>query len=407
MIWERKVRQREVVSEINSKWGEEVILSGPILKIPYIPTKIAIDDKGKESVIQGETKYIYLLPDDLSMDANVNAKPLKRSIYQSVVYSSDIAIKGSFAPIKLNADISPELIMWDKSKIIIQSSNLKGIKNNIVTKLGDKKLQMSPVYSSNSELNTIESSIISSLVHDGNDAINFEFDIKINGSGSLEFIPIGKTTTASMASNWASPSFDGRFLPNDETKEISKAGFKASWTVLQINRQFEQEFINKLPNLSEFSFGTKLLVPVNEYAKSERASKYGLLVIALTLLVFLLIQLASKIYIHPFQYIMIGLALVMFYTLLISISEHSSFLVAYFLASISVIALIGTYSKNILKKTKLSLFVVATLLCLYSFIYVIIQMEDYAMLSGSIGLFIILSIVMFFSKNIDWHNNQR
>ncbi|MFV0484157.1 MAG: cell envelope integrity protein CreD [Bacteroidales bacterium] len=406
LVGERKERQREVIEEINSKWGKEVILSGPILKIPYISTRWVIDDKGQEQVIQRETKDIYLLPDELNIDAHADAKSLKRSIYQSVVYSSDISVKGSFAPIKLKADIDPEYILWDKAKIIIQSSNLKGIKNTIVTKLGDRDLQMAPIYSTNLGLNTIESDIISDLEHDGTTPISFQFDIKINGSGSLEFIPLGKTTNASMSSNWASPSFDGMFLPNDETKEISKDGFKASWTVLQMNRQFEQEFVNELPYLPEFAFGTKLLVPVNEYAKSERASKYGLLVIALTLLVFLLIQLVSKIYIHPFQYIMIGLALVMFYTLLISISEQSSFLLAYFLASISVIALIGAYSKTILKKMKFSLFVIATLLCLYGFIYIIIQMEDYAMLSGSIGLFVILAAVMFFSKNIDWNNKQ-
>ena len=230
----------------------------------------------------------------------------------------------------------------------------------------------------------------------------FSFDLTINGSESLKFIPIGKETTASMTSNWHSPSFDGNYLPIDDTKEITADGFKASWQVLQINRQFEQVFYEKLPTLIEFAFGTNLIIPVDEYQKSERSAKYGFMVIGLTLLVFLLIQLVSKIYIHPFQYVMIGLALVMFYTLLISISEHSSFLKAYIIAGGSVLLLITVYSRAILKGFKFPLLVCASLASLYGFIYVIIQLENYALLVGSIGLFVILAIIMFASRRIDW-----
>jgi inner membrane protein len=157
-----------------------------------------------------------------------------------------------------------------------------------------------------------------------------------------------------------------------------------------------------LPNLDAYLFGVKLIKTVDEYQQNERASKYGFLVIGLTFLIFFLIQTVSKINIHIFQYTMIGLALVMFYTLLISITEHSSFSFAYSIAATAVIALISLYSYSILKNRKFSLFITLALTALYSFIFVIIQLEDYALLVGSIGLFLILAAVMYFSRKIDW-----
>ena len=207
-----------------------------------------------------------------------------------------------------------------------------------------------------------------------------------------------------MHSDWHSPSFNGNYLPNDETKKISNKGFDAHWTVLETNRQFGQQFFNHLPNLNKFAFGTSLIVPIDDYQKTERTSKYGILIIGLTLLVFLLIQIISKIAIHPFQYFMIGLALIMFYTLLISISEHQNFLKAYLISGVAVVGLITAYSKTILKNRKFPMLVFGSLSALYAFIFVIIQLENYALLVGSIGLFIILGIVMFSSKKIDWSN---
>ncbi|MEJ4089669.1 cell envelope integrity protein CreD [Galbibacter orientalis] len=408
LIKERKHRQEEVVSEINNKWGNEIIISGPILKVPYkeikevksLNSETNLYDIKKEEY----TRYAYFFPETLNIDSKVKTKPLNRSIYKSVVFTSDITVEGKFPIINFELEaLQPENILWNKATVIIQTSNLKGIRNTVETELGNEKFSMAPIYN-NSALNTIESSPIDNFSMMNQKAINFKFELKINGSEAVKFIPIGKTTKASIASNWASPSFDGMFLPEDGSREISKDGFKASWKVLQINRQFEQTFYNSLPDLTPFAFGANLIIPVNEYAKSERASKYGFLVIGLTFLVFLLIQLVSKVYIHPFQYVMIGLALVMYYTLLISISEHSSFLKAYVIATLAVLALVSLYSKSILKSNKFAGLIGISLFALYGFIYVIIQLEDYALLVGSIGLFVILAAIMYFSKKIDWEN---
>jgi inner membrane protein len=406
LISERSFRQQEVVNEINEKWGNEIVISGPILKVPYKTfkeQKVFQEGLNKYTTTQEvQINYAYFFPENLDIDSEVTTKPLYRSIYESVVFQSDIHFKGSF-PIPdfaLN-DIPSENVLWDKATILVKTSNLKGIRNTLEVNFNSEILNMIPKYDTN-YLNTMESGAISNLSVSTTESTKFSFTMKVNGSQSVSFIPLGRETTATITSNWHSPSFIGEFLPEDGSRDISDTGFKASWKILQINRQFEQSFFGHLPDLNKFAFGTQLIVPVDEYQKSERTAKYGFMVIGLTLLVFFLIQLISKIYIHPFQYVMIGLALVMFYTLLISISEHSSFLKAYLIAALSVLTLITLYSKTILKGLKFPLLICFSLGVLYSYIYIIIQLENYALLTGSIGLFVILAIIMFASKKIDW-----
>ena len=255
----------------------------------------------------------------------------------------------------------------------------------------------------NQNLYLMESEILQENDVPKDTSVNFQMKVSINGSSEISFVPIGKTTEAEIISDWATNSFKGNFLPYNENK-ITENGFDAKWKILDVNRPFPQNFEDELPNLTEYAFGVNFMIPVDEYQKSDRATKYGFLVIGLTFLLFFLIQTLSKIPIHPFQYLMIGLGLVMFYTLLISISEHSSFLKAYVIAGISVILMISLYSKSILNGWKFPIFIGTSLTALYSFIYVIIQLENYALLVGSIGLFLILAGVMFVSRKIEWDN---
>ncbi len=301
---------------------------------------------------------------------------------------------------KLN--ITNESILWDKAAIIVKTTNLKSIKSELNIDINGKKYNFEPQPDEKEEYSTLSTASFDYKSIVSNEKINFNFSITYNGSNSIKFIPIGKTTNVNINSNWESPSFEGAFAANDATKKISKNGFNVDWKILDINRTFTQQYANTLPNLDAYLFGVKLIKTVDEYQQNERASKYGFLVIGLTFLIFFLIQTVSKINIHIFQYTMIGLALVMFYTLLISITEHSSFSFAYSIAATAVIALISPYSYSILKNRKFSLFITLALTALYSFIFVIIQLEDYALLVGSIGLFLILAAVMYFSRKIDW-----
>lgn len=406
LIFERSERQKEVVNEINSKWGGQIYFCGPILKVPYSTyneTKL-VDEKTKQVTIQRSRidQYAYFFPNDLNSDVNVNTQEKKRSNYESVVYNSTLKFKGNYTYPAFGTNASPENIHWDKASILIKTNNIKSITGSVTVSIDGKKYSFEPVASDkeNDTLSALETQPINISASFASGPAAFDLNINYKGSEKISIVPIGKMTHAKMTSNWHSPSFDGSFLPENST--ITKDGFSANWKVSHLNRSFGQKHFGSLPNLQANTFDVKFLIPVNQYQQNERAAKYGFLVIGLTFLVFFLIQSVSKISIHIFQYSMIGLALIMFYTLLISITEHSSFRLAYIIAGISVVAMIAAYSVSILKNKKFPAFIAISLSALYSFIYVIIQLENYALLVGSIGLFAILGAVMYFSRKIEW-----
>ncbi|NND32636.1 MAG: cell envelope integrity protein CreD, partial [Saprospiraceae bacterium] len=152
------------------------------------------------------------------------------------------------------------------------------------------------------------------------------------------------------------------------------------------------------------SFGVELLVPINDYQKAMRSAKYALLAISLTFLTFFLVEIFSKRKVHPFQYILIGLALCLFYTLLVSISEHLNFNAAYLISSLVIIGLIGLYARYILPHARQVLVLVLILSFTYSFVYVTLQVQDYALLIGSIGLTTILALTMYITRNVNWYD---
>lgn len=389
LISERSSRQKEVVTETTSKWGGGVYVYGPILKIPY------------KNPVSGKSNYAYFFPDELNNSVNVKMeKPLERGIFKSNVFSTKMNFTGSYARPNFQIRNIPETnVYWNQAKIIIRTTNLKSLKDEVKIKFDNFSLKFEP--GNLEENDSIE--MLESATFDYNSIANsskFNFDISFNGSKQIKIVPIGKTTDCKMTSDWNSPNFNGNFSPT--TREVTENGFKADWKILHFNRPFAQQYFESLPELSNYAFATDFITTVDEYQQNERASKYGFLVIGLTFLIFFLIQSISKINIHIFQYSMIGIALVMFYTLLISITEHSSFSFAYIIAAIAVVALISLYSISILKNKKFPTFIAISLSVLYSFIFVIIQLEDYALLVGSIGLFAILAAVMYFSRKIDW-----
>lgn len=411
LINERTYRQKDVVRDINQKWGNDVMLYGPILKLPYKTYSETSTYNETTKTYLKETKthlnYAYVFPEELNIDANVKSKSLYLGNFESAVFTSDIALNGVFETPNLKIkDIKGEDVVWKKASLVFKTTNLKGIKNEMNISLNGDTYGFETNFndsSSQQHLDELETGFIDEALL--TNTLKFNMNVSYNGSQQIQAIPVGKTTSMTMASKWSDPGFTGNYSPNDETRSITDKGFKVDWKILAINRAFSQLYVNKIPNLSQFAFGTKFVVLVDEYQKSERSAKYGFLVIGLTFLIFFLIQTLSKIYIHPFQYLMIGLALIMFYTLLVSISEHSNFLKAYVIAGISVVSLITLYSKSILKNVKFSVLIGLSLTALYSFIYVIIQLENYALLFGSIGLFLILASVMYVSRKIDWHND--
>ena len=409
LITERSGRKKTVQSELSNLWGKDIEFYGPILKIPYktiTETTLTEDITGKQKIQSVETEKIaYFFPNELINNSKIKKNTsLKRGIYNNVVFKANMKFKGNFEmPDFEKLNIKPENIIWSKASLILKTTNSKSIKSNFNLLLNGVKFNLESKTDLDKYYGTLETPIFDHKLIAKDGKINFDFNMEYNGSDSVTFIPIGKTTKVNIESDWESPSFFGMFAAEATTKKISKKGFTADWNVLAINRNFEQQYASLLPKLSEYSFGVKLLEIVDEYQQNERASKYGFLVIALTFLIFFLIQSISKVNIHIFQYTMIGIALIMFYTLLIAITEHSSFSFAYSIAGISVVILISLYSISILKGRKFPVFIGLSLTTLYGFIFVIIQLEDYALLVGSLGVFAILAIVMYCSSTIEWN----
>lgn len=415
LIDERSRRQEDVVQEINDKWGNEVLLYGPMLKIPYKTfTEKTIRNKTTKKTFTETIEsinYAYFFPSNLDISSNVDPETRTRGIFKTAVYKSEMKLNGAFSSPDFSLhEINPEHILWNKAKVIVKTSNLKGV-TAAKLQFNNTNFEFTSTYNGKANrrygeviMHGLETKNIKNLSKTSfKKNIAFQLNINVKGSEQIRFIPIGKETKAVMTSNWKDAKFFGEFLPFNDDK-FTADGFNAKWNILDLNRPFSQQYFETLPKLDEFAFGVNFMIPVDEYTKSERSTKYGFLVIGLTFLLFFLIQTLSKIHIHPFQYLMIGLALTMFYTLLVSISEHSNFLKAYLIAGVAVIALITLYSKSILKTWKFPTFIGLSLTALYTFIYVIIQLESYALIVGSIGLFIILASVMYVSRKIDWNN---
>ena len=239
-----------------------------------------------------------------------------------------------------------------------------------------------------------------------NKKLPYEVKIKLKGSQSINFIPLGKTTRVDLKANWNTPSFTGSYLPNN--RDITEKEFSAQWQVLNLNRNYSQVMIDytnfNIKNIDNSSFGVNFKIPVEQYQQSMRSAKYAILIILLTFGVIFFTEIMNKTRIHALLYLLVGLALCLFYSLLLSFSEHIGFNPAYLLSATLTIILVGGYMFGITKRKKPSLIMSGLLGVLYLYIFVLIQLETFALLTGSLGLFIILAMVMYFSKKIDWFN---
>lgn len=398
LIKERQNLREQATTEVSSKWANEQEVYGPILTIP-ISKRI---ETGTE--IKTIREEVHLLPSDMEISGTVTPKSLKRGIYEVVVYDAQLNFSGQFdsLPTTMNA-FSEYEIHYEKAFLTLHISDLRGIKEKVVIQWNDYSKEVMP----GSTIPAIVTSgvTVKQILEDQPDAINrFSFNLNLQGSQFLGFVPLGKETRVSMSSNWQDPGFTGAFLPHK--RAVTETGFTAQWKVLELNRNYPQYWQGdrKGNDLQKSVFGVNLLLPANDYQKSMRSAKYALLAISLTFLTFFLVEIFNKRKLHPFQYILIGLALVLFYTLLVSISEHTNFNTAYLLSSIAIIGIIGLYARAILQSTKQTLILVAILCVTYTFVYVTLQLQDYALLIGSIGLTAILAFTMYITRKINWYN---
>jgi inner membrane protein len=279
-------------------------------------------------------------------------------------------------------------------------SDLRGIQEEVALHWGNDIYGFKPGVESDEVIQKGISTRIP-IPPSSNEPWDFSLDLDINGSASLSMVPLGKATHVELQSLWSSPSFDGAFLPDDRT--IGQEGFHASWEVLNLNRSYPQSFKGPVQGIYESAFGVNLWVPADDYQQTMRAAKYASLFIALTFLLFFFVQLLNGLRIHPVQYVIVGLALCVFYSLLIALSEHLSFALSYLMSSVTIILMITLFAHSFSKKRKLTQVIGGILILLYAFIYLIIQIEDYALLVGSLGLLFVLAIIMYLSRKIDWY----
>ena len=402
LIGEREGTKNEAILEVSSKWATSQTVSGPFISIPYYKfVKEPAKDDVPERILQIK-EYIHILPTQLKIVGNVKPEKRNRGIYDIVVYNSNLNLSGIFTSLSLKTlDIDPKNILFDKAEFIVGINDLRGIEKQVILKWNSANYNFNSGVSSK---NVVSSGINAILSLDAKDetVYNFDLNIDLKGSEYLYFTPVGKTTDVKISSSWKDPSFMGAFLP--DSRKVSESGFEAKWNILHLNRNYPQIWTNDAHKIEESNFGVNLLLPVDNYQKSYRSIQYAILFIGFTFLVFFFIEVLYKRFIHPIQYLLVGISLIIFYTLLLSISEHLSFNYAFIISAIATLVLITGYVFAILKSKNLTILISGILAILYGFIFIIIQLQDYALLIGSIGIFLILGLVMYFSRKIDWYN---
>jgi len=409
LIKEREQRQKEAIAEVSSKWAKKQNITGPVLVLPYWQSN------GDTSNKNSTKHFAYFLPETLIITSTVSPEEKYRGIYKVMLYTSRVKLKGTFSSVALDKlKIDPKDVIWNEAFVHINISDVKGLNeelkiqwNNQVLTMSHEALEGSAIGNGlNAQLNLNN---VEEVKH-----IDFAADMTLGGSEELLFTPIGKSTSVEMSAKWPHPSFTGDILPVNS--KISKDSFYANWKSVSQKRNFPQQWKDNAfiisntndptnaigNNINSNAFGTSLYVPVNGYQKTMRSIKYSFLCILLTFAAFFLIETSNKKSVHPFQYGLVGLALVLFYTLLLSFSEYIGFNFSYAIASIATIGLIAWFVNGILSSARLTTVLSVVLLLVYTYVFAILQLQDYALLLGSIGLFVALAIIMHFSKKIQW-----
>lgn len=406
LISEREDTAKEATNEVQQKWSGPQTIIGPVLTLSYTYK----DEEGKTQV-----GYVNYLPEQLDITGNVATQELKRGLYEIIVYNSSLELRGKFISKELLAIQFSRDIKWNNNATLnLGVSDPRGICEQVTLTWNGKIHNLEPgvapcsiIYSGTSV------NIDAGQLFNPDNSIDFSIKLETKGSGSMLFAPIGKTTNVALTSNCPTPSFTGSFLPTE--RDVAPDGFTSKWKVLEINRSFPQVFKTYRSETTDYSpggtvnssiapslFGVDLLFPVDHYQKSMRSAKYAFLIIVLTFVVCFFVEIVQNKNIYPLQYLLVGLALCLFYTLLASTSEHISFTWAYLISAFATTTLITLYIVGILKIKKTALTIGGLLVCLYTYIFFLIQLETYALLAGSIGLFVILAIIMYLSQKINW-----
>jgi inner membrane protein len=403
VVDERQGRRNEAIAEVGSHWGEEQTIVGPVLTVPF--SIIFIDPKGRE---QTRVDHVQLLPESLDIDAQVRPELRRRGIFDVVVYETELRVRGVMPPLDLGAlGVTAESVIWQEAALSVSVSGTRGIKEPLRLTWDAAETAFEP--------GLARSPLFSSGVHaplpglsPENRAHPFSFKMTLRGSQSLSVAPVAVRTSTRIRSPWPHPSFYGAILPDSRTQGAS--GFDARWAVSYLGRNYPQQW--KLEGLDRpalqnsigaSAFGVRFYQPVDLYQLSTRTIKYAILFLSLTFLAFFLFEVFGQLRLHPLQYLFVGSALLLFGLLLVAISEHIGFARAYLVSAAATIALITAYSAYVLVKKARAALIGGLLCALYGALYVLLQMEDEALLAGTLALFAILAALMLLTRRVDWY----
>jgi inner membrane protein len=391
VIRERENSSNAVKLEITEQWGRRQTITGPVLNIPVYRTL------GYENEVKGkpDRKVWHILPDELNVIGSIDPEIRGRGIYETVIYTSHLAISGKFGiPDRIKKDYT---ISYEEAYLSMGISDNRGLVKQVAIKLDGDEISAEPGLFDHDIFNSGLTFPVN--IDMSSKDLSFTMNLDIKGSDGLSFTPVGKNNSVELSSSWTAPSFSGKFIPS--SREIDDNGFNARWGITHLNRNFPQEWVGQIHDISGESFGAELILEVDHYQKSERSAKYGLLFIAFTFLVLLFIEVSSHKKVHIFNYFLVSLALVLFFSLLNALSEHIGFNYAYIVASLSTITLISGFSGSLLRDRKKMFLIGIMLTVLYAFLFFLLSLNEFAYLAGNIGLFIGLGAIMWLTTKTD------
>jgi inner membrane protein len=390
---ERQGRRAGAEKEVVAGWGTRQVVRGPSLSLPYL---VPAAEKKTPPV----RHTLHLLPEHLRVSGELVPEVRYIGIYEFVLYRAKLQVEGDFTlPDPLAPEDPKAQGQWNEAYLQIGIDDLKGIRNPIVVAWNDTRYPSTPGMR-DAILGPAGVTTAVPLVA-GTRTYRFSFRLDLNGAERLLLAPVGRETTAQIRSDWPSPSFHRDFLP--EKRRVDATGFDALWRIFDINRGNPQQWLDDRYKGGFAEFGVSLIQPVDHYQQSTRALKYALLFIIATFLAYFIVEVRQARRIHPIQYLMIGAALVVFYVLLLAISEHFPFAWAFLAAAGAVTIQIGLYSLAVLRAARTTLAISTLLATLYGLLYVTLILESYSLLVGAGELFLLLTVLMFLTRRVDWY----
>lgn len=420
-IWERKEFQGVAKHSVARSWTAAQNVFGPVLVVPYLIKWDAEEwsENGKQKVVRHKIREgkKYILPIATHLKARIDTDIRYQGIYQFPVYATDLNISGSFTSdsiaekIKVSLPSQNAVLTYNQPYLAVAVSDARGINSVPLLNWGAEEY----AFKAGSQLPFMDRGIHAILpkklfqsnkkYEDKNQEFPFSLKLSLRGMDDIKFYPTALNYKLSLNSPWPHPKFKGDFLPL--SRSVSGQGFDAKWEVSSFASNMEEKIVlceaSQCDSVISGSFGVEFIEPVNVYLQSERSLKYAFLFIVLIFIAFFLFEILKKLPIHPIQYGLVGLAIALFYLLLLSLSEHISFLLSYCIAALASVILISFYLVNVLRSIKTAVIFGGLLILLYFTLYVIVSAEDLALLMGSALVFIVLAVVMLTTRNIDWY----